>query len=224
MTEAAGQLPLSLPAASRHAMGREDFIASPANAEALALVERWRDWPRPRLAICGPAGAGKTHLAHVFAASSGAEIVAAARLAEADAPRLVARGALAVEDADRLPQAAEPALFHLVNLAEAHGAPLLLTGREPPARWPTRLADLVSRLSATTAARLHPPDDALLEAVLAKGFDDRRLLVEPGLPAFLAARIERSFAAAAEIVARLDAASLAARRPITRRLAAELIG
>ena len=55
-------------------------------------------------------------------------------------------------------------------------------------------------------------------------FADRALPTEPGLPAYLARRIERSFAAAAEAVDRIDAASLATRRKPTRRLAAEALG
>lgn len=215
---------LDLGFARRRALGRSDFVQTRANAEAVALIGQWRRWPGGRLALCGPEGAGKTHLAHVFAAESGAAVVAAAALAEADAPGLVAGGAAAVEDVDRMERGTETALLHLMNLAAAEGCALLLTGRAPPARWPVALADLRSRLQALTPARLMPPDDALLAAVLAKALQDRALRFEPALPAYVAARIERSFAAAEAAVAALDAASLARRRPITRRLAAEVLG
>lgn len=218
------QTPLALDTPRRRALGREDFIVTAANAGAAAQVAAPGGWPGGRLALVGPPGGGKTHLAHVFAAETGAPIVEAARLRAEDAPHLVAAGAAAVEDADRLrgSEAAEAALFHLLNLASAEGARLLLTGRTPPARWPARLPDLASRLAALPVARLSPPDDALLAAVIGKELDDRRLRYEAALPAYLALRIERSFAAARAVVDRLDRASLAARRPITRRLAAEL--
>jgi chromosomal replication initiation ATPase DnaA len=219
-----GQGALDLGFVRRRALGRADFVQTRANAEAATLIDRWRRWPEGRLALCGPEGAGKTHLVHVFAAEAGAAVVEAATLAAADAPALVARGAVAVEDGDRMGQGPETALFHLMNLAVAEGAALLLTGREPPARWPVALPDLRSRLHAMTPARLMPPDDALLAAVVAKALQDRALRYEPGLPAYVAARIERSFAAAEAAVAALDAASLAQRRPITRRLAAEVLG
>lgn len=219
------QPPLDLGFHRRRAMGRADFVVSPANADAVALVSSPASWPGGRLALAGPAGAGKTHLARVFMAETGAALAEAATLAEADAPALVAAGAVAVEGADAgLPPAREAALFHLLNLAAAEGAPLLLTGREPPARWPVALPDLASRLAATAVARLHPPDDSLLEAVIAKLLDDRELAFDPALPGWLARRIERDFAAAAAIVERLDAASLEERRPIDRRLAARLLG
>jgi chromosomal replication initiation ATPase DnaA len=221
--------PLALVYPVRQAMGRSDFVVSATNADAARLVAEWRRWPGRRLALCGPGGAGKTHLAHVFMAESGAARVDAAALSSDDAPALAAGGAVVVEDADRLDRApdraaAEAALFHLMNLAAAEGAALLVTGAEAPARWAVALPDLASRLAALPLATLAPPDDALLAAVIAKQLDDRGLAHDPALPAWLAARIERSFGAARAIVDRLDAASLAERRPINRRLAADLLG
>ena len=210
-------------------MSRADFVVSPANAEAVALIGDPAAWPGGRLALTGPRGAGKTHLARILMAERGAARAEAAALRPSDAPALIAAGAVVVEDADRLARApdraaAEEAVFHLLNLAAADGAPVLLSGATAPARWSCALPDLASRFAALPVARLRPPDDALLEAVIAKLFADRGLPVEAALPAYLAARIERSFAAAQDVVDRLDAASLALRRPITRRLAGETLG
>jgi chromosomal replication initiation ATPase DnaA len=219
----ARQLVLDL--AVRPALGRADFLVAPSNALAVALVDRWPDWPMRRLAVTGPEGAGKTHLAHVWSARTGAAILPAEALAGLAVGEVEPEAALVVEDADRvgaLGPAAEEALFHLCNrLAPAGG--LMLSGREPPARWPVVLADLGSRLAATPVARLEPPDDALLGAVLVKLFADRQLGVAPDLVDYLVPRIERSFAAAEAVVAALDRAGLARRRPVTARLAAELL-
>jgi chromosomal replication initiation ATPase DnaA len=220
---ASRQPPLALAFPRRRAMGREDFIVSPANAEAAALAADPARWPGGRLALVGPQGAGKTHLAHVLMAEAGAARVDAAALSEGDAPALVAAGVIVLEDADRpLCASAERAAFHLLNLAAAEGAAVLVTGAEPPSRWRVALPDLASRLAALPLARLSAPDDALLAAVIAKQLDDRRLAYDPALPEWLAARIERSFAAARAAVERLDARSLAERRNLTRRFAAEI--
>jgi len=67
---AARQLPLDLPhVVSFH---REDFLESGSNAAALALVERWPDWPSYAAAIAGPHGSGKSHLASIWAEQAGA--------------------------------------------------------------------------------------------------------------------------------------------------------
>ena len=215
--------------ATRPALGRADFFVSPANRLALAQVDTWPAWPGGRLAVAGPTGAGKTHLAHVWAARSGARILPAAGLAGLDIGALPGEAALAVEDVDALAslprgaaRAAEEALFHVANRLSGGGA-LMVSGREPPARWAIRLPDLASRLRAAPVARLEAPDDALLAAVLVKLFGDRQIVVEVDLIQYLLTRMDRSFEAAEALVAELDRASLARRRPVTRALASELL-
>jgi len=215
------QLTFELPA--RPALGRGDFFVSDANRLAAFAIEGWRAWPGGKLVLTGPEGAGKTHLAHVWAAEAAARLHPAQGLATADIPTL-AQGPVAIEDADRrLSDADEAAFFHLHNLALAEGHALLVTATRPPGRWPLALADLKSRMQGCTVATLEPPDDALLAAVLVKLFADRQLAVAPALIGYLAKRIDRSFAAAGRIVAALDRAALAEARPITRALAARVL-
>lgn len=209
----------------RPASGREDFLVAPSNEAAVALIDAWPDWPGPAAALSGPAGSGKTHLAEVWRAASGASRIEASALAGADLPALVAARALIVEveEAGGFTDAGERALFHLINLAKEEGAFLLLTAREAPARLDVRLPDLASRLRALPHAKLGAPDDALLSGVLVKLFDDRQLRVAEPLIAYLAARIERSIAVAHDVVEALDRASLSGRRPVTVPLAAEVL-
>lgn len=224
----AGQLAFELPA--RPALGRAAFFVAPANELALALVDSWPAWPEGRLAVAGPGGSGKTHLAQVWAARSGAEVLPAAALADLDPVALPADAAVAVEDADRLaaggPDAAragEEALFHLCNRLASGGGSLMVSGRSAPAFWPLALPDLASRLAVAPVATLAPPDDALLAAVLVKLFADRGIGVGPEVIRYLTTRIDRSFEAAEAVVARLDRLGLARGRPVTARLAAEAL-
>ncbi|MCC6006898.1 MAG: chromosomal replication initiator DnaA [Rhodobacteraceae bacterium] len=217
------QLALALPV--RAARGREDFLVAPSNAEALAALEDCRRWPAGRLALSGPAGAGKTHLMHVWAGATGAAMPMAEDLSPGDVPGLAARGCVALDDADRVagrPEA-ERALLHLANaLAEADGR-LLLAARAPPARWGIGLPDLASRLAAAPVARIAPPDEALLAAVLVKLFEDRQLRVAPAAIEAILSRIERSAASARAAVALLDAAALSAGRAVTAPLVREVL-
>lgn len=217
MSEA--QLPLDL--GHRPALSEGDFLVAPCNAEAHAWLECWPDWPAPVSVLFGPAGCGKTHLAHLFAAISGAVTIAAAALTVADPPRLLGQAlAVVVEDCDRDGgRADEAALFHLINLTKESGGFLLLTGREAPSRWKVGLPDLRSRLNAMPALAIGAPDDAVLAAVLVKLFADRQVKVGEELVTYLLGRMERSFAAAASLVERLDHAALAGRRPVTVPLA-----
>jgi chromosomal replication initiation ATPase DnaA len=213
------QLAFDLPSAE--AMTRAHFFVAPSNALALATVDAWQDWPGRKLLLVGPEGAGKTHLAHIWAAQAGAAILAVQDLADTDIASLSGR-TVVVEDADRIGDA-ETQLFHLHNLVTATGA-LLLTARTPPRDWGLALPDLKSRMQATPIAQLDGPDDALLSAVLVKLFADRQVAVPANLVPYLVSRMPRSIGAARALVAELDVRALAAGRPITRALAAEVLG
>lgn len=216
------QLNLTLPV--RTALGRDDFFVSPANAMALGLIEAWPNWAGGKLVLSGPTGAGKTHLVHVWAAISGARIVAARDLREDGIPDL-ARGPVAVEDVPDIADSphAQNALFHLHNLVLAEGQTLLLTGESDPKHWGLTLPDLKSRMQGTTVAALEQPDDTLLTVVLAKLFHDRQLTPHPDTIPYLVRQMDRSFEAAQALVEALDQLSLSEKRPITRALARRVI-
>lgn len=218
----AEQLGFDLP--SRTALGRDAFFVAPSNAVALAMIDTWPAWAGGKLVLTGPKGAGKTHLTHVWAAMADATIISASDLRGADIPTL-AQGHIAVEDIPAIAcnAEAETALFHLHNLTLAEGHTLLLTGTPAVTGWGLQLPDLMSRLQGTTAATLEAPDDALLSALLVKLLADRQLMPKPALIAYLLGRMDRSFAAAIDLVARLDAASLARKKPITIKLAAAVL-
>lgn len=216
------QLGLDLP--SRAALGRDAFFVAPTNAMALAMIDGWQAWAGRKLALTGPAGSGKTHLAHVWANMAGAQIVSATEITEDAVPDL-ACGNLVVEDVPLIARAPDlqTALFHLHNLVLADGHSLLLTGAAAVQHWGITLPDLQSRLQGTTAVALAPPDDALLSALLVKLLADRQLTPKPDLIPFLLTRMDRSFADAIAVIERLDAASLALKRPVTRALAAQVL-
>ncbi len=217
------QMTLNLPV--RTALGREDFFVSPANAVAVAMIDAPDRWPQGKLLLVGPKGAGKSHLAAVWASRTGAVTVQAADLQGATVARLAAGRKVLVEDADRIAgqSEAETSLFHLHNLILAAGGQLLLTADDHPARWGLGLADLQSRMEATARATIAAPDDALLSAVFLKLFADRQLRVAPSLIAYLISRMDRSFATVHALVAALDSRALALGRPVTRALAAEVL-
>ncbi len=215
--------PTQLALALDHAesLAREDFIAGPPNAAALALIERWPDWPARTILLRGPEGCGKSHLAAIWARASGARTLSPRALEGTDVPIALATGALVLENLAE-GRFEEAALFHLLNLAREERAYVLITARTAPASWRLDLPDLASRLRALAVVALTAPDDVLLRAVLVKLFADRQLAVDESLVSFLTTRIERSFASARAAVEQLDRAALRLKRPVTRALAGEL--
>jgi chromosomal replication initiation ATPase DnaA len=214
------QLAFALPHAE--SLGRDDFLEGPANAAGLALVDSWPDWPNRVMLLTGPEGSGKSHLAAIWAEAAGARSTSAHSLTAADVPGALATGALVVED---LKSSAfdERALFHLLNLAREDAASILITTREQPSALQVELRDLRSRLRAIPTVSLLPPDDQLFRALIVKFCADRQLALDETVVSFLANRIERSFAAARQVVELLDTEALRLGRPVTRALAAELL-
>lgn len=213
---------LSLSLSFSPALSREEFIVSRANAEAVAFIERWPDWTVPIAAVYGPAGCGKTHLASIWREKCGGALLFASGLTvsavQCQAPRVI-------EDID----SAEPtderdsALFAAMQRA-GPDAPLLLTGLEPPPRWPCTLPDLTSRFSAVLAVEVGVPDETVLEGLAQKLFADRQLPVPDDVIAHMLMVLERTPEAIRAFVAEADAAALAEARPfnifLVRRLLA----
>jgi chromosomal replication initiation ATPase DnaA len=211
---------LTLPLQTAPALGRADFIVAPGNAEAVAFIDSFPRWPAPAGALYGPPGSGKSHLAAAWAEAAGADIVEASALDDRLLERMEFGQAVAVENVDSVRGTGhEAALFALLN----RPAPLLLTGREPPAKWPAALPDLASRFGALLAFPLWSPDDALLEALTRKLFTDRQLAVPDPVIMRILRSVERSPAAIRDFVARADARALAEKRAVTVALVGELL-
>jgi chromosomal replication initiation ATPase DnaA len=208
---------LTLPIFRAARFAEADFRLAPSNADAWAWLRRTREWPNRRLALWGEAGRGKTHLLHVWAERNGAGICTGPELI--GVPEVSA--GVAVDDADAV--ADETALLHLLNAAAESGLPILLAARAPPARWPLRLPDLVSRLRAITAVEIGPPEDALLRILLARLLAERQLRPSEPVQDWLVRRLPRSAAALRDAVERLDTAALDRHRNITVRFAADVL-
>ncbi len=214
------QIPLTLPHSPQY--GRDDFLFGSSNAAALRLLESWPDGSAPLAVLSGPPGSGKTHLVHIWAARTGAGILAAADLA-ADLGSGIRPGEVLAVESFRPGGIFEAALFHLINSVKEQGGALLLTSRSPAEDWLVQLPDLRSRLRMATPVTIGAPDDELLRQTLVKLFADRQLVVEKAVIDYLLLRMERSLASAVALVEALDRAALAAGRAITRPMAGRIL-
>jgi len=173
---------LALPFVHAPVFTAADFLPAPGAGAALAWLARPAGWPAGRLVLWGEAGAGKTHLLHVWAGQHRATLLPAVTTHWP-------RGPVAVDDADLATD--EHALLHLLNAAAEGRHPVLLAAQAPPARWPTRLPDLASRLRATATVELRRSDDTFLRTLLARLLSDRQLVVPDAMQDWLLARLPR---------------------------------
>ena len=209
---------LVLPLTTRPALGREDFVVAPGNAEAVAFLDSFPDWPAPAAVALWPRGirkiASRQRMGRAFA---GADVEAVAL----DGHWRLHGYPVVIENIDAAkPDAARDAvLFALLE----RGGPVLFTGREKPSQWQATLPDLMSRYRALLSFALWQPDDALLEAIARKLFADKQLSVPDAVIAQMIRSLERSPSVIREFVARVDVKALSEKRPITTALIREIL-
>ena len=184
-------LPLGWPARPRD----EAFLVTPSNADAAQLLDRWAGWPVMTALLVGPPKSGRSLLSRVYAARSGGTVI---------------------DDAARAP---EEHLFHAWNRAQASRRPLLMVADAVPPAWPVQLPDLRSRLAAGVVARIGPPDDQLVRALLEQQFARCGLDARPELIDWLMPRLERSHLAVLRAVDLLDREVTETRKRLTVSLA-----
>ncbi len=212
----ARQIPFDLGA--RPAFGRGAFHIGQSNAAAVGWIDRWPDWMAPVLILQGPAASGKSHLVAVWQEKSQAEKINPAWLTQKSADELFFMGeALVIDGLDPWlgDREAETTLFHLYNMLKEEQRTMMLTMRMAPSATDFVLPDLASRFRAAPGVSIHAPDDMLLASILIKLFSDRQLTISDDVVTYLLPRMERSFAAAQELVKRADNRALSEKRAIS---------
>jgi chromosomal replication initiation ATPase DnaA len=206
---------MRLPLQSDLPDGAEGFVVSGCNQAAVEAVADWPNLIGGVMAICGPAGCGKSRLGQIWAERVGAVAIHGGEAAVIDPMELEGRPVLL----DRAVDADDETLFHLINLAQAPGGAMLMLSRPAPSAWHATLPDLRSRLNAVISIPMDAPDDVVLAAMLEARFAERGIRPPKDVIPYLVRRIDRSADAAASVVARLDALH----RPVTRALAREAL-
>ncbi len=191
----------------------DKLVVAKANRDAAHLLTEWRAWPGGALALAGPKGAGKTHLALAWALEVGARQVAAqASPDDAAAIFRESGGRLFIDDADC--ERNEAMFWRVLDLARSEAGAVLLVGGAPPAQWRVALPDLRSRLAALPLARLGEPDEALMEVVLHRVCREQFIQLSDDAARYLARRLPRTFAAVYQMARALDAELVRGAKPV----------
>ena len=220
MTE---QLPLAL--RLRHAPRLAEFIVG-GNAAVLAAFAAALDGSGERLIfLTGPGGSGRTHLLSGQCAEAEQRGLRCAYLPLREHPvldpsllqDLESLDLVAIDDVDAIAgqERWEQALFALFNRCRDAGTRLLFSADRGPAALALTLPDLRTRLAWGLTLALEPLDDRgrieLLQALAGR----RALALPTDVARYLVERGPRHPKVLAEIIERLDRASLARQRRLT---------
>jgi len=196
----------------------DKLVVAEANRDAAKLLTDWRAWPGGALALCGPPGAGKTHLGLAWALEVGARQVSAHAEAE-DAAAIFreAQGRIFIDDADLGRD--EGMLWRVLDLARTQRGAVLLVGAADPTGWAVALPDLRSRLASLPVAKLGEPDEALMDVVLRRICREQFIQLSDDAAKYLVRRLPRTFAAARQWAAALDQELVRGTKPVTTAVA-----
>lgn len=205
---------LTLPFAVTLSYAPENFVHAPENEEASKWLNLWPRWPVCGLIVQGPRGCGKTHLAHGWAARSGAVFLDANQVSSLSTSAVI-------EDLETLQD--DEGLFHALNRAKEEGHFLLLTARDTWSEKQVQLPDLASRLKALPHIFMHAPGDQLLQWMLEKILADLGVVLTSSQKTFVLQLLERSGSAVQHFAQSLHSLLLQHPQRVTQRLLREII-
>lgn len=215
------QLPLGVRIPDRAVF--ESFLPA-RNREAVEHARRTADGEIAGVSwICGPAGAGKTHLLQAICARAAPGTAGYFPLRELAAlgtgilEGLTQLECLCLDDLERVVGAGEweRALFGLWRDVEERSARLVVAARSPPALLPWTLADLGSRFATASVFQLRVLDEGEQQLALQLRARLRGVELPEETSRWLQRRFPRDMRTQYELLDTLDEASLVAQRRLT---------
>ena len=197
---------LPLPLSWSFSKDVKDFIVSDCNRYAFGWLEKWPLRIHSQIVcLVGEAGAGKTHLAHIWAEKMEATWFGNVDICYdtiSNEFEQISNKFFVLDDADEVKD--ELLLFYLFNTIKSSNSYLLLTAKNYPNTWHLGLEDIRSRLSTVDVVQIHKPNDTAMSLIISKMLFQRGLIASDEVITFIANRIERSYASIAYWVNRID--------------------
>ena len=198
-----------------------DYYVSDSNYFAFNLIDKWPKWEKKILNITGEKFSGKSHLASIFKLKSSALFLNENEISNDVFKKIKLYESIIIDEFSN--KIDENLIYSIFNLVDQDSKYLLINSETPLSEINFKLPDLVSRSRNSLLARINPPDDELIFALILKNFSDRQIKLEKQIIEFIVNRVERSYRKISEFIYKVDELSLKKKKPINLKTIKEIL-
>ena len=198
-----------------------DYYVSDSNYFAFNLIDKWPKWEKRILNIHGEKFSGKTHLSKIFQLKSSAIYLNEKEINNEIFKKIKLYESIIIDEFSN--KIEENLIYSIFNLVDLDSKYLLINTETPLSEIKFKLPDLVSRSKNSLQAKIEPPDDELIFALILKNFSDRQIKLEKQIIEFIVNRIERSYSKISEFIYKVDELSLKKKKPINLKTVKEIL-
>jgi len=205
----------------KRTFNNHDYYVSDNNYFAFNLIDKWPKWEKKILNISGEKFSGKTHLANIFKSKSSALLLNENEINNDVFKKIKLYESIIVDGFSN--KIDENLTYSIFNLVDQDSKYLLINSETPLNEINFELPDLVSRSRNLLHAKINPPDDELIFAIILKNFSDRQIKLEKKIIEFIINRIDRSYSKISEFIYKVDELSLKKKKPINLKTIKEIL-
>ena len=198
-----------------------DYYVSDSNYFAFNLIDKWPKWEKRILNISGEKFSGKTHLANIFKSKSSALFLNENEINNDVFKKIKLYENIIVDGFSN--KIDENLTYSIFNLVDQDNKYLLINSETPLGEINFKLPDLASRSRNLLQAKINPPNDELIFAIILKNFSDRQIKLEKQIIEFIINRIDRSYSKISEFIYKIDELSLKKKKPINLKTIKEIL-
>ena len=198
-----------------------DYYVSDSNYFAFNLIDKWPKWEKRILNIHGEKFSGKTHLSKIFQSKSSAIYLNEKDISNEIFKKIKLYESIIIDEFSN--KFEENLIYSIFNLVDQDNKYLLINTETPLSEIKFKLPDLVSRSKNSLQAKIDPPNDELIFALILKNFSDRQIKLEKQIIEFIVNRIERSYSKISEFIYKVDELSLKKKKPINLKTIKEIL-
>ena len=198
-----------------------DYYVSTSNYFAFNIIDKWPKWEKKILNISGEKFSGKTHLANIFKFKSSALFLKENQINDDVFKKIKLHESIIIDEFSNIID--EKLTYSILNLVDHDSKYLLINSEIPLGEINFTLPDLVSRSKNLLHAKIDPPDDDLIFAIILKNFSDRQIRLEKKIIEFVINRIDRSYRKISEFIYKIDELSLKKKKPINLKTIKEIL-